>query len=82
VDDCSDEMQAVLQERVSTMADRVIYHPTNRGKEAALRSGFTVASGDIILVQDAELEYSPKITLRFWRHLYQIRQTLFLDPAS
>ena len=61
VDDCSqDGTQAVLKEKISQMVDQVIYHPVNRGKGAALRSGFAAASGDIILVQDADLEYSPE----------------------
>ena len=60
VDDCSqDGTTGVLEERVSQMVDRIIYHPVNRGKGAALRSGFAAANGDIILVQDADLEYSP-----------------------
>ena len=61
IDDCSqDGTQAVLREKLSKLVDRVIYHPVNRGKGAALRSGFEVAIGDIILVQDADLEYSPE----------------------
>lgn len=39
---------------------RVILHEKNKGKGAALRSGFAQATGDIVLVQDADLEYSPE----------------------
>jgi glycosyltransferase involved in cell wall biosynthesis len=61
VDDGSqDGTQALLKEKVSKLVDQVIYHPVNRGKGAALRSGFAAATGDIVLVQDADLEYSPE----------------------
>src|SRR4029077_13922099 len=60
VDDCSEDgTRTLLRERLSSMVDRIIYHPVNRGKGAALRSGFAAATGDLILVQDADLEDSP-----------------------
>jgi len=39
---------------------RVLFHERNRGKGAALRTGFKHASGDIVLIQDADLEYDPR----------------------
>jgi glycosyltransferase involved in cell wall biosynthesis len=39
---------------------RVIFHERNRGKGAALRTGFQAATGDVVIVQDADLEYDPK----------------------
>jgi glycosyltransferase involved in cell wall biosynthesis len=38
---------------------KIVYHPHNQGKGAAVRTGFEHATGDIVLVQDADLEYDP-----------------------
>jgi glycosyltransferase involved in cell wall biosynthesis len=61
VDDCSNDGTTEILRRDSEAGRfRAMYHPVNCGKGAALRTGFSVATGDIILVQDADLEYDPK----------------------
>jgi glycosyltransferase involved in cell wall biosynthesis len=60
VDDCStDGTRPLLNELGLLPGVRVIFHEKNQGKGAALRSGFQAATGDVVLVQDADLEYNP-----------------------
>lgn len=49
------------------VACEVIYHPRNLGKGAALRSGFKAATGDVLVIQDADLEYDPQDWDKMWR---------------
>ena len=61
VDDCStDGTREVLENRLRGAADVILYHSENRGKGATLRTGFGAASGDVIIIQDADLEYDPQ----------------------
>jgi glycosyltransferase involved in cell wall biosynthesis len=61
VDDCSkDGTRKILDEEISKLPDcRVVFHTHNQGKGAGLRTGFKHATGDVVIVQDADLEYDP-----------------------
>jgi len=60
VDDHStDGTRDLLKRELDDGRRRVIYQDRNQGKGAALRAGFSAATGDIVLVQDADLEYNP-----------------------
>lgn len=60
VDDCSTDGTCELLRTLELQVDRIIYHSHNQGKGAALRSGFRAVTGDIVIVQDADLEYDPQ----------------------
>lgn len=61
VDDCStDATRELLQPLESLPEMRIVYKRKNEGKGAALRTGFREARGDVVVVQDADLEYDPR----------------------
>ncbi len=59
VDDCSTDGTRDILKEFEAEGHKVIYQTKNQGKGAALRSGFEHATGSVILVQDADLEYDP-----------------------
>ncbi|MEE2685559.1 MAG: glycosyltransferase family 2 protein [Planctomycetota bacterium] len=66
VDDCStdgsrDLLKSIAERRGEDLSNtvKVAFHPRNRGKGAAVRTGFGLAEGDVVLIQDADLEYDP-----------------------
>ena len=76
VDDCStDGTRKILEEKIKPLVSQVIYHKKNGGKGAALRTGFKAATGDVVIIQDADLEYDPM-------EYPQIIEPIFNDEAD
>ena len=59
VDDCStDGTREILETEIRPLVSKIIYHEINGGKGAALCTGFLEATGDVVIIQDADLELS------------------------
>ncbi len=62
VEDCSKDGTRDVLKKIATDHPewRMLFHEVNKGKGAALRTGFAAATGDFVLIQDADLEYDPR----------------------
>ncbi len=61
MDDCStDGTRKVIEEELANSVDTALYHEVNQGKGACLRTGFRATTGEIMIIQDADLEYDPR----------------------
>lgn len=60
VDDFSTDKTRGILKKIKYQSTRIFYHKNNRGKGAAIRTGLRHSEGDIILIQDADLEYNPQ----------------------
>ena len=60
VDDCSnDGTKEILKSKLSSLVNKILYHDSNLGKGACIRTGIQHVKGEIVIIQDADLEYDP-----------------------
>jgi len=59
-DGSSDNTIDILKNKIEPIVDKIIYQEKNMGKGAAVRTGFKHTTGDLIIIQDADLEYDPQ----------------------
>jgi len=71
VDDFSTDNTRNILKKISDKSIRIFYHIKNIGKGAAIRTGLKKSTGDIILIQDADLEYNPSEYKNLLKHIIE-----------
>jgi glycosyltransferase involved in cell wall biosynthesis len=59
-DNSNDGTREIIKEKIENLVSKVIYHNKNFGKGFAVKSGLDFVTGDVVIIQDADLEYDPK----------------------
>ena len=61
VDDCSDDGTSdLIRDKIESQVDKVVYHSKNMGKGSAIKSGLKYITGELVIIQDSDLEYNPQ----------------------
>ena len=78
-DGSNDDTLTILQKECDGLVDEIINNEINKGKVHACRLGINKAKGDIILIQDADLEYSPENYYGLIEPILKKKRKLFMD---
>lgn len=75
-DKSTDGSEQILEEKIRPLVSKVIHHEENGGKGAALKTGFACATGDYVIVQDADQEYDPEDYIKILQPLLEGKTTV------
>tara|TARA_B100000886_G_scaffold340026_1_gene307533 strand:+ start:1504 stop:2193 length:690 start_codon:yes stop_codon:yes gene_type:complete len=72
IDDCStDGTKEILQKNINSKVDKIIYNEKNFGKGFCIKKGIEISSGQIVLIQDADLEYDPSDYIKILKPIFE-----------